>query len=43
MTKREARRATMGRRAAIQGMGAGMVLLGCGDDGEPMGDGSGSG
>jgi protocatechuate 3,4-dioxygenase beta subunit len=43
MTKHEARRATMGRRAALQGMGAGMVLLGCGDDGEAMGDGSGSG
>lgn len=33
----------VGRRTVLQAMGAGVVLLGCGDDGEPTGDGSGSG
>jgi protocatechuate 3,4-dioxygenase beta subunit len=43
MTIHEARRAALGRRTVLQAMGASVVLLGCGSDGEPTGDGSGSG
>lgn len=43
MKMREATRATMGRRTVLQGMSAGVVLLGCGSEGDPMGEGDGTG
>lgn len=42
MTKREATR-TMGRRTVLYAMGAGVVLLGCVTDGDPMGEGGSEG
>lgn len=44
MTKRVAWQAKVGRRSVLLSMGAGVVLLGCGSDGDPMGgDGSSGG
>jgi protocatechuate 3,4-dioxygenase beta subunit len=43
MTEHEARDARIGRRAVLCSMGAGVVLLGCGTDGDPMGGGSSGG
>jgi protocatechuate 3,4-dioxygenase beta subunit len=43
MTATETKHARLGRRELLHGMGAGVVILGCGTEGEPMGGGSSSG